>query len=184
MNKIEHILQAIKNDLLPVTKAGVEAGNHVFGGIILEAKTLETVVAGSNNRQLNPIYHGEIDTLQRFFKIKDHPAPCDCIFIASHDPCPMCISAIAWAGFREIWVLFDYQAVSDNFDMPVDLIMYKEIFDTEGARAENVFFKKYSIRQEAAKELNSAQLAGQINDIYNIYSSFKVQDFFYPGIEA
>lgn len=182
MEKIERILQAIKNDLIPVTKSGVDAGNHVFGGVILDTKTLKTVVAGSNNRQHNPIYHGEIDTIQRFFSIKEHPAPEDCIFVASHDPCPMCISAIAWSGFKEIWVLFDYEDVSKNFDMPVDLIMYREIFNTNGAKPENMFFKKYSIRQEAAKEPNSAQLAEQIEDLSRLYGSFKVQDFFYPGM--
>ncbi len=182
MEKVERIIQAITSDLLPVTKLGVAAGNHVFGAVVLNAKTLETVVAGSNNRQSNPIYHGEIDTIQRFFALNDHPAPEDCIFVASHDPCSMCISAIAWSGFKEIWVLFTYEDVSEKFDMPVDLLMYREIFGAEGAKNENMFFRKFSIINEAAKEPNAKQLAEQIDSISDVYSAFEVQDFDYPGM--
>ena len=51
MTKIENILKAIKDDLLPLTKKGVEEGNHVFGGLVLDAASLKTIVAGTNNRQ-------------------------------------------------------------------------------------------------------------------------------------
>mgnify|MGYP003616163067 FL=1 len=182
MSKVEKILRAIKNDLLPVTAAGVAAGNHVFGGLVLDAVTLETVIAGSNNRQENPIYHGEIDTIQKFFALEERPAPQDCIFVASHDPCSMCISAIAWAGFREIWVLFGYEDVAKDFDMPVDLMMYKEVFCADVAKAENAFFSKYSIKREAAKEINSEELADEITALARAYGEFKVSDFDYPGM--
>lgn len=182
MTKIESILRAIKDDLLPLTKKGVEEGNHVFGGLVLDAKTFKTIVAGTNNRQGNPIFHGEIDTILRFFSIKDHPKPSDCIFIASHDPCSMCISAIAWSGFKEIWVLFDYKDVAKDFEMPVDLMMYKEVFGVEGAKDNNFFFKKYSIKRESEKEPNSSHLREKIDEITNIYSSLEVKDFNYPGM--
>ena len=100
MTKIDKILDAIKNDLLPLTKKGVEEGKHVFGGLVLDAASFRTVIAGTNNRQGNPIFHGEIDTILRFFSMKGHPDPSECIFVASHDPCSMCISAIAWSGFK------------------------------------------------------------------------------------
>lgn len=182
MSKVERIIQAIKNDLLPVTKAGVAAGNHVFGGIVLNASTMDTVVAGSNNRKVNPIFHGEIDTIQRFFALNNHPAPADCIFVASHDPCSMCISAIAWSGFKEIWVLFEYEDVAKDFDMPVDILMYREIFGSEGASQENLFFHKFSLKREAEKEPNSVELAKKIEDIAKSYAAFKVMDFDYPGM--
>lgn len=182
MNKISRILDVIKDDLLPVTRAGVAAGNHVFGAAVLDAKTLDTVVAGSNNRCANPIYHGEIDTLQRFFAMKNHPSPSDCIFVASHDPCPMCISAVAWSGFREIWVLFEYEDLAKDFNMPVDLMMYKEVFGANGARAENAFFRKYSLRSEAAKEPDAAELEEKIGRLAEEYAALEVSDFDYPGM--
>lgn len=182
MNKIDRILDAIENDLLPLTRKGVADGNHVFGGLVLYADTLDTVTAGTNNRLGNPIFHGEMDAILRFFSIKDHPDPSKCIFVASHDPCSMCISAIAWSGFREIWVLFGYEDVARNFDMPVDLLMYKEVFGVDGAKESNFFFKKYSIIHEAKKDPDAARLAEKISGITALYASLDVKEFDYPGM--
>lgn len=182
MTKIENILKAIKDDLLPLTKKGVEEGNHVFGGLVLDAASLKTIVAGTNNRQGNPIFHGEIDTILRFFSMKGRPAPSECIFVVSHDPCSMCISAIAWSGFREIWVLFGYEDVAKDFEMPVDLMMYKEVFGVEGAKDENLFFRKYSIKRESENESNAAILKEKIEELEKLYSSLEVKDFEYPGM--
>lgn len=182
LTKIENILKAIKDDLLPLTKKGVEEGNHVFGGLVLDAGSLKTIVAGTNNRQVNPIFHGEIDTILRFFSMKGHPAPSECIFVASHDPCSMCISAIAWSGFKEIWVLFGYEDVAKDFEMPVDLMMYKEVFGVEGAKNINMFFRKYSIKRESENEPNAATLKEKIEELEKLYSSLEVKDFEYPGM--
>ena len=184
MNKPGMILKAVSEKLLPITEKGVAAGNHVFGGIILDKKTLLPVAAASNDRVENPIYHGEIAALRAFFADRDHPSPRDCIFVASHDPCSMCISAIAWAGFDEIWVLFGYEDVKKDFGMPVDLLMYKEVFGADGARPKNEFFTKYDLKTEAAKEPNAAELAEEFADISRRYAelSGKVQEFDYPGM--
>ena len=108
--KIEKILRAIRGAPLPLTERMVERGNHVFGGLVPRAEDCSVVAAGSNDRVENPIYHGEIDTLRRFSRSRS-PRAQDCIFVASHAPCPMCASAIAWAGFREVWMLYGYEAV-------------------------------------------------------------------------
>ncbi|MDO4559694.1 MAG: deaminase [bacterium] len=183
MNRPQLIIKAIKERLIPLTEKEVAAGNHVFGGLVMEKESGRVITAGSNNRQANPIYHGEIDTIQRFFAAKDHPAPAACLFVASHDPCPMCASAISWAGFPEIWVLFSYEDVKKEFGMPVDLMMYKEIFGAEGARSENAFFKKYDLKKEAAKEENAAELLKEIAEIEALYGKMQVQDFDYPGMQ-
>ena len=184
MNKPKMIIKAVAETLIPVTEKGVAAGNHVFGGVILDKKTLLPVTAASNGRIDNPIYHGEIETLRAFFADKNHPSPKDCIFAASHDPCSMCISAITWAGFDEIWVLFSYEDVKKSFGMPVDLLMYKELFGTDGVRPQNAFFKKYDLKTEAAKEPNASELAAAIADIEKSYAALaaRVQDFDYPGM--
>ena len=123
MNRTEKMLLVIRDEEFPFTRKEVARGNHVFGGAILRADTLETVVVGSNNRIESPLFHGEVDTLNRFFKLPSRPASSELLFIATHDPCPMCAASIAWAGFREVWTLFDYEDVEKSFDMPVDLLM-------------------------------------------------------------
>ena len=184
MNKPEMILNAISQTLLPVTEKGVAAGNHVFGGVILDKETLLPVAAASNDRVTNPIYHGEIATLRTFFGDKTHPLPGECIFVASHDPCPMCIAAIAWAGFDEVWVLFNYEDVKKEFGMPVDLLMYKEVFGADGARPLNAFFRKYDLKADAAKQPNAELLEEKIADIARSYGELakRVNEFDYPGM--
>lgn len=182
MNKIRLILKAIREELLPLTEEMVSRGNHLFGGLVLDKNSCRVITAGSNDRVENPIYHGEIDTIRRFFADKNHPSPSDCIFVASHDPCPMCISAISWAGFREIWVLFGYEDVKEKYGMPVDLTMYKEIFGAKGATSENIFFRKYYLKEEAEKQEDPRELLQEISEIEAMYDKLTIQDFSYPGM--
>ena len=182
INKIRLILNAIKEELFPLTEKMTARGNHIFGGLVLDKKSLRVITAGSNDRVENPIYHGEIDTIRRFFADKSHPDPSECIFVASHDPCPMCISAISWAGFNEIWVLFDYEDVKKKFGMPVDLTMYKEVFGAAGASDDNTFYHKYYIKEEAKKQEDSRDLMNVIADLEAMYDKLPVQDFSYPGM--
>jgi len=181
-DKIQTILEVIRDEVLPLTESQVAYGNHVFGGAILRSDTLTSVMVGSNNRRENPLFHGEIDTLNRFFKLPVRPASSDLLFVATHDPCPMCAAAIAWAGFRELWVLFDYKDVEVEFGMSVDHMMYREVFGVEGARADNQFFTKISLKKAIAESSERVRLQQIADEIRKRYAALTVQDFDYPGI--
>lgn len=181
-DKLEKMLNIVLNEILPYTEKEVARGNHVFGGAIIDIETLKTVVVGSNNRMENPLFHGEIDTLNRFFRLTERPNTKDLIFLATHDPCPMCAASIAWAGFRELWVLFDYDDVKTAFDMPIDLLMYKELFGANGLQPDNSFFRKHNIKEILASCDQHKKLEPLLNEIIKRYSSLKVQDFDYPGM--
>ncbi|MDR1137282.1 MAG: nucleoside deaminase [Synergistaceae bacterium] len=179
--KIEKMLDVIKDEILPLTECEVKRGNHIFGGAILRPDTMTSVMVGSNNRVENPLFHGEIDALNRFFKLPVHSRADELIFLASHDPCPMCAAAIAWAGFKEVWYLFDSEDVIEKFGMSVDMEMYKEIFGTKGIRAENKFFTKYSIKEAIAGLPDPEHFAPIVEEIEKRYASLNVADFEYPG---
>lgn len=180
--KIRSILEVIRDEVLPLTEAEVARGNHLFGGAILRADTMTSVMVGSNNRVENPLFHGEVDTLNRFFKLPVRPASRDLIFVATHDPCPMCAASIAWAGFKELWVFFGYKDVEAAFGMPVDLMMYREVFGVEGVRPENAFFKKHSLKKAAAASSEKGKLQPILDEIEKRYAALEVQDFEYPGM--
>ena len=64
-NFLERILNVIENEIIPETVKGVATGNKVFGGAILRKKDLSTVTIGVNEETKNPLFHGEISTLNK-----------------------------------------------------------------------------------------------------------------------
>jgi tRNA(Arg) A34 adenosine deaminase TadA len=128
--KINRILDVVAQDIAPLTKKGVTLGNKVFGAAILNKKDLSLVLAETNNETENPLWHGEVHCLKRFYEMDPakRPDTKDCIFIATHEPCSLCLSAITWTGFDNFWYLFSYTSTKDAFNIPHDLKILDEVF--------------------------------------------------------
>ncbi len=136
-----------KHDILPMTRQGVAAGNKVFGAAILRKSDLSLVVAETNNELENPLWHGEVHTLKRFYELGEKPATKDLIFLSTHEPCTMCMSAITWAGFDNFYYFFSHEDSRDSFAIPHDLKILKEVFGLEpgGYRKSNAFWNSFAI---------------------------------------
>ena len=63
-------VEVFKNNILPQTFKEVDLGNKIFGAAILKKNDYSLVVAGSNNETENPLWHGEIFTLKKFYEIE------------------------------------------------------------------------------------------------------------------
>ncbi|MEQ6902803.1 nucleoside deaminase [Nocardioides sp. YIM 152588] len=124
------ILDVIEQDVVPLTRSGVARGNKLFGAAILRRSDLSLVVAETNNEIENPLWHGEIHAIKRFHELSraDRPAPADCVFIATHEPCSLCLSGLAWAGFTECWYLFSHQDSADAFAIPHDIAILRGVY--------------------------------------------------------
>ncbi len=130
---IDRLLQTIEDDIVPLTRAGVATGNKVFGAAILRKSDLSLVIAGTNNETENPLWHGEVHTLKLLYEMPraQRPAPAECLFLSTHEPCSMCLSAITWAGYDNFHYLFSHEDSRDDFAIPHDLRILKEVFRLE-----------------------------------------------------
>lgn len=142
------LLEVIDDDVLPLTERGVAHGNKVFGAALLRKADLLLVTVGTNDETDNPLWHGEIATLNRFYALPDRPPTTELIFLSTHEPCTLCMSAITWAGFDNYYYLFSHEDSRDAFAIPHDLRILKELFGLEpgGYRRSNAFWTAYAIR--------------------------------------
>ena len=174
---VSRLLDVVEHDLLPLTRRGVGGGNKLFGAAILRKSDLSLVVAETNNETENPIWHGEMHAIRRFYELpaEGRPAPRDCLFLATHEPCSLCLSAITWTGFDNFYYLFSHEDSRDSFAIPHDLKILKEVFtlDPGGYNAENAFWKSYSIRKlvRTLPEVERTRLEARISNIAATYDT-------------
>ena len=89
---LEKILNIFSKEVLPLTEKGVAKGSKVFGAAIIKKDDLSLIVAETNNEIENPLWHGEMHTLKKFYELdaNTRPKEKDCMFLSSHEPCSMC----------------------------------------------------------------------------------------------
>ena len=127
---ISRLLDVIEHDIAPVTRDGVARGNKLFGAAILRKSDLSVVVAETNNEIENPLWHGEMHAIKRFFELPadQRPQPKDCLFLATHEPCSLCLSGITWSGFDNFYYLFSHQDSRDSFAIPYDIQILRAVY--------------------------------------------------------
>ena len=88
-------------------RLAIEAARTVpsvpFGAVIVRRTTGECLAIGANRSAENPILHGEIDAIIRCVAAHRNVDWTDLALYTTAEPCPMCQSAIAWAGISAVF---------------------------------------------------------------------------------
>lgn len=128
--ELTRLLEVVEEEIVPLTREGVAAGNKIFGAAVLRSDNLSLIVAGTNDEVASPLWHGEMVAIREMWELPENqrPAPEDCLLLSTHEPCPMCLAAIAWAALPQIYYLFSYEQTRDAFAIPHDLGILDEVF--------------------------------------------------------
>jgi tRNA(Arg) A34 adenosine deaminase TadA len=147
VTEIQRLLEVMEKDILPVTELGVAAGNKVFGAAILDAD-LKTVHANTNAETECPLFHGEVKAIYEWSKIippeTRGSAAQSSIFLATHEPCCMCVSSILWAGFTNVYYFFSYTHTTAQ-GIPHDINTMHELWGVNSYRKCNKYISTVCI---------------------------------------
>jgi tRNA(Arg) A34 adenosine deaminase TadA len=188
---VTRLLDVIEVDIAAKTQKGVAGGNKLFGAAILRKSDLSLVIAETNNETENPLWHGEMHAIKRFYELPadQRPASKDCIFLATHEPCSLCLSGITWSGFDNFYYLFSYEDTRDSFGIPHDIAILKEVYavpdpgtdtvspDRPLYNRTNKFWHSHSIIQMIAGLDRSSRetLLARLDDINAFYNDVSAE---------
>ena len=133
---LDRVLSTIEEEILPQTKTQLAKGNKMFGAAVLDAFSGDTVVAATNLETACPIHHGEIVAIEAWSQLKKRPRASECLFVATHEPCCLCVSAIVWSGFERCVFLFPYETTKRQ-GIPHDLDIMYELWRVERYQRRN-----------------------------------------------
>lgn len=183
---IGRLLDVIQHDIAPVTTRGVASGNKLFGAAILRKCDLSVILAETNNETENPLWHGEMHAIKRFFELPSdqRPPTSECLFLATHEPCSLCLSGITWSGFDNFYYLFSHADSRDSFAIPYDIQILKAVYavpepetgtvspDRDLYNRSNAFWTSHGLQQMIAglDRAHKETLLGRIDDLSALYA--------------
>jgi tRNA(Arg) A34 adenosine deaminase TadA len=182
---LSRLLDVIENDLAPLSRKRISEGDKIFGAAILRKSDLSLVVGETNNETNNPLWHGEIFTIKKFYELprETRPEAKDCLFLSTHEPCSLCLSGITWSGFDNFYYLFSYEDTRDAFNIPHDIRILKEVYavpdpDRDAVapgrdlyNRSNAFFESHSIQAMIGglDRGNKENLTARVDDLSALY---------------
>ncbi len=108
-----------------IASENIDRGGGPFGAVIV--KDGEVVSTGCNTVTLSndPTAHAEVNAIRRACELTHNFKLDGCVVYSSCEPCPMCLSALYWAGVTRVYYgNTQHDAREINFD---DNFIYQEI---------------------------------------------------------
>jgi tRNA(adenine34) deaminase len=71
---------------------------YPFGAVITHGRTGQLMASGVNASGSNPTFHGEMVCINNYVQQHGNSGWGDLVLYTTGEPCPMCMSALTWAG--------------------------------------------------------------------------------------
>mmetsp|Transcript_29213 Transcript_29213/g.64410 ORF Transcript_29213/g.64410 Transcript_29213/m.64410 type:complete len:248 (+) Transcript_29213:143-886(+) len=183
--ELKKLLDVIENDIMPETEKGVAAGNKVFGAAILR-NDLTCDLASTNTETDCPLFHGEVKCIYDWSKkipaSERGPRAQTGVFLATHEPCCMCVASILWTGFNRIFYFLPYSTTTAQ-GIPHDINTMHELWGVNSYRKRNKYFSSACIQElidalddgevKTALQEQSGSLLKRYNDLAAKYHTEK-----------
>ena len=97
MNTLESAMKTAIHE----ARLSLREGNHGFGAILLKDGEIIAQSHDEEETAQDPTSHAELNVI-RIASKKVGKNLSRCMLVSTHEPCPMCASAIVWSGITEI----------------------------------------------------------------------------------
>ena len=126
--------------------------------------------------------------IKTFYELprEGRPEPKDCIFLATHEPCSLCLSGITWCGLRQFLLPVHVRGHARRFNIPHDIRILKEVYAVPDPDREevapgrdlynrsNAYFESHYIQAMIGglDRGNKENLTSRVDDLSALYASF------------
>jgi tRNA(adenine34) deaminase len=166
--ELEHYMRiAVKE-----AEVSLREGNNGFGAVIVKDGDLIASTHDKEDTENDPTSHAEINAIREASK-KLGKKLTGCILVSTHEPCPMCASAIVWSGIADIAYGYSIKEALTQGRKRLNLPC-SEIFSRAGAdiriyvgilKAECSILYREDVRKEIDHLRNAGdQILNELND--------------------
>lgn len=97
MDNLEKFMEEAINE----AKISLREGNHGFGSIIIKNNKIISKAHDLEESESDSTSHAEINAIKLASKIIGKNLD-ECVILSTHEPCPMCSTAIIWSGINHV----------------------------------------------------------------------------------
>ncbi len=141
MHKIQKLMQIAIEE----ARISIREGNSGFGAVIIKGCDLISKSHDTDKTSGDPTQHAEMNVI-RSAAGKLGRDLSDCVIVSTHEPCPMCSTAILWSGISEVAYGYPIKEAIKQGRKRIDLPL-KEVFRRAG---KDICVHENTLRNECA----------------------------------